>query len=144
MEIFPSFKLYNGKPFSTEKESDWKIKNSNVPKSNHIAVLEEGTTIGERASFAIIFDDLTKELKKSIVKLYIGKIMKSGLMNGGIDVTENVVILFLLALSGPRRHFNRIIEDRNKVSPLKKTSDPYVMESEDGFIVIRVPMLDEK
>ncbi len=59
-DIFPLFKLYNGKPFEVERESDWKIKNANVPKSNHIARTRSGSTTGERASFAIIFDDMTK------------------------------------------------------------------------------------
>ena len=36
-EIFTLFQLYKGKPFEVERESDWKIKNANVPKSNHIA-----------------------------------------------------------------------------------------------------------
>ena len=59
-EIFPLFKLYNGKPFSTEKESDWTIKNSYVAKSNHIARSRGGSVTGERASFAIILDDMLK------------------------------------------------------------------------------------
>ena len=45
----------------------------------------------------------------------------------------------------PEDILNRVIEDRNKVSPLQETNNPYVMESEDkSTIVIRVPMLDKE
>lgn len=144
-EIFPLFKLYNGKPFSTEKESDWKIKNSNVPKSNHIARSREGTTIGERASFAIIFDDLTK----GIEEVNSEKIQRE---NYDKWLTEwwnrrdgqRCKYIFVGTQWSPEDILNKIIEDRNKVSLLQETDNPYVMESEDkSTIVIRVPMLDD-
>ncbi|MBS7020370.1 MAG: phage terminase large subunit [Firmicutes bacterium] len=144
-EIFPLFKLYNGKPFSTEKESDWKIKNSNVPKSNHIARSREGTTIGERASFAIIFDDLTK----GIEEVNSEKVQRE---NYDKWLTEwwnrrdgqRCKYIFVGTQWSPEDILNKIIEDRNKVSLLQETDNPYVMESEDhSTIVIRVPMLDD-
>ena len=35
-EVFTQYAIYNGKPFEVERESDWKIKNANVPKSKLI------------------------------------------------------------------------------------------------------------
>nr|DAE73791.1 MAG TPA: Terminase [Bacteriophage sp.] len=144
-EIFPLFKLYNGKPFEVERESDWKIKNANVPKSNHIARTRNGSTTGERASFAIIFDDMTKGAEEANSE------------KAHRDIYDKWNTEWWNRRDGVRCKFifvgtqwcnedilNRIIEDRNKVSRLKNTDNPYVMESEDkSTIVIRVPMLDE-
>ena len=144
-EIFPLFKLYNGKPFEVERESDWKIKNANVPKSNHIARTRNGSTTGERASFAIIFDDMTKGAEEA---------NSEGVHRGIYDKwnTEwwnrrdgvRCKFIFVGTQWTPEDILNRIIEDRNKISTLQPTDNPYVMESEDkSTIVIRVPMLDE-
>lgn len=145
-EIFPLFKLYNGKPFEVERESDWKIKNANVPKSNHIARTRNGSTTGERASFAIIFDDMTKGAEEA----------NSESTHSGIYDKWNTEwwnrrdgvkckFIFVGTQWTPEDILNRIIEDRNKVSPLLETDNPYVMESEDkSTIVIRVPMLDSE
>lgn len=144
-EIFPLFKLYNGKLFEVERESDWKIKNANVPKSNHIARTRNGSTTGERASFAIIFDDMTKGAEEANSE------------KAHRDIYDKWNTEWWNRRDGVRCKFifvgtqwcnedilNRIIEDRNKVSRLKNTDNPYVMESEDkSTIVIRVPMLDE-
>lgn len=144
-EIFSLFKLYNGKPFEVERESDWKIKNANVPKSNHIARTRNGSTTGERASFAIIFDDMTKGAEEANSE------------KAHRDIYDKWNTEWWNRRDGVRCKFifvgtqwcnedilNRIIEDRNKVSRLKNTDNPYVMESEDkSTIVIRVPMLDE-
>mgnify|MGYP004556552553 FL=1 len=144
-EIFPLFKLYNGKPFEVERESDWKIKNANVPKSNHIARTRNGSTTGERASFAIIFDDMTKGAEEANSE------------KAHRDIYDKWNTEWWNRRDGVRCKFifvgtqwcnedilNRIIEDRNKVSRLKNTDNLYVMESEDkSTIVIRVPMLDE-
>ena len=144
-EIFPLFKLYNGKPFDVERESDWKIKNANVPKSNHIARTRNGSTTGERASFAIIFDDMTKGAEEA----------NSESTHRGIYDKWNTEwwnrrdgvrckFIFVGTQWTPEDILNRIIEDRNKVSTLIETDNPYVMESEDkSTIVIRVPMLDK-
>ena len=144
-EIFPLFKLYNGKPFEVEKESDWKIKNANVPKSNHIARTRSGSTTGERASFAIIFDDMTKGAEEanseSIHKgIYDKWLTEWWNRRDGLKCK----FIFVGTQWTPEDILNRVIEDRNKVSPLLETDNKYVMESEDkSTIVIRVPMLDE-
>lgn len=145
-EIFPLFKLYNGKPFEVERESDWKIKNANVPKSNHIARTRNGSTTGERASFAIIFDDMTKgseEANSESVHRGIYDKWNTEWWNRRDGV--RCKFIFVGTQWTAEDILNRIIEDRNKVSPLKETDNPYVMESEDkSTIVIRVPMLDSE
>ena len=144
-EIFPLFKLYNGKPFEVERESDWKIKNANVPKSNHIARTRNGSTTGERASFAIIFDDMTKgaeEANSESVHRGIYDKWNTEWWNRRDGV--RCKFIFVGTQWTPEDILNRIIEDRNKISKLQATDNPYVMESEDkSTIVIRVPMLDE-
>ena len=144
-EVFPLFKLYNGKPFEVERESDWKIKNANVPKSNHIARTRNGSTTGERASFAIIFDDMTKgaeEANSESVHRGIYDKWNTEWWNRRDGV--KCKFIFVGTQWCNEDILNRIIEDRNKVSRLKNTDNPYVMESEDkSTIVIRVPMLDE-
>ena len=144
-EVFPLFKLYNGKPFEVERESDWKIKNANVPKSNHIARTRNGSTTGERASFAIIFDDMTKgaeEANSESVHRGIYDKWNTEWWNRRDGV--KCKFIFVGTQWTPEDILNRIIEDRNKISTLQPTDNPYVMESEDkSTIVIRVPMLDE-
>lgn len=144
-EIFPLFKLYNGKPFEVERESDWKIKNAQVPKSNHIARSRGGTTIGERASFAMIFDDLTKGIEEvNSEKTHSDNYDKWNTEWWNRRDGQRCKFIFVGTQWTPEDILNRIIEDRNKVSPLRETNNPYVMESEDhSTIVIRVPMLDE-
>lgn len=143
-EIFSLFKLYNGKPFEVERESDWKIKNANVPKSNHIARTRSGSTTGERASFAIIFDDMTKGAEEAN-----SESIHKGIYDKWLTEWWNrrdgqrCKFIFVGTQWTPEDILNRVIEDRNKVSPLKETDNLYVMESEDhSTIVIRVPMLD--
>ena len=144
-EIFPLFRLYNGKPFEVERESDWKIKNASVPKSNHIARTRNGSTTGERASFAIIFDDMTKgaeEANSESVHRGIYDKWNTEWWNRRDGV--RCKFIFVGTQWTPEDILNRIIEDRNKISTLQPTDNPYVMESEDkSTIVIRVPMLDE-
>ncbi len=144
-EIFDSFRIYNGKPFEVERESDWKIKNANVPKSNHIARTRSGSTTGERASFAIIFDDMTKgaeEANSEAIHRGIYDKWSTEWWNRRDGI--KCKFIFVGTQWCPEDILNRIIEDRNKVSPLKETENEYVMESEDkSTIVIRVPMLDK-
>lgn len=144
-EIFPLFKLYNGKPFEVERESDWKIKNANVPKSNHIARTRNGSTTGERASFAIIFDDMTKgaeEANSEKVHRDIYDKWNTEWWNRRDGV--RCKFIFVGTQWTPEDILNKIIEDRNKISTLQPTDNPYVMESKDkSTIVIRVPMLDK-
>lgn len=144
-EMFPLFQLYKGKPFEVERESDWKIKNANVPKSNHIARTRSGSTTGERASFAIIFDDMTKGAEEAN-----NESIHKGLYDKWLTEWWNrrdgkkCKFIFVGTQWTPEDILNRVIEDRNKVSPLLPTDNPFVMESEDkSTIVIRVPMIDE-
>ncbi len=144
-EIFPLFKLYNGKPFEVERESDWKIKNANVPKSNHIARTRSGSTTGERATFAIIFDDMTKGAEEANSEsVHKGIYDKWNTEWWNRRDSQRCKYIFVGTMWTPEDILNRIIEDRNKVSPLQETDNPYVMESADkSTIVIRVPMLDK-
>lgn len=145
-EIFPLFALYKGKPFEVERESDWKIKNANVPKSNHIARTRNGSTTGERASFAIIFDDMTKgaeEANSESVHRGIYDKWNTEWWNRRDGV--RCKFIFVGTQWCPEDILNRIIEDRNKVSLLQPTDNPYVMESKDhSTIVIRVPLFDSE
>ena len=145
-EIFPLFRLYNGKPFEVERESDWTIKNASVPKSNHIARTRNGSTTGERASFAIIFDDMTKGAEEAN-----SESIHKGIYDKWLTEWWNrrdgqkCKFIFVGTQWTPEDILNRVIEDRNKVSVLLETDNPYVMESEDkSTIVIRVPMLDKE
>ena len=144
-EIFPLFRLYEGKPFEVERESDWKIKNANVPKSNHISRTRNGSTTGERASFAIIFDDMTKgaeEANSESTHRSIYNKWNTEWWNRRDG--EKCKFIFVGTQWTPEDILNRIITDRNKVSKLINTDNPYVMESEDkSTVVIRVPMLDD-
>lgn len=145
-EVFSLFKLYNGKPFEVERESDWKIKNANVPKSNHIARTRNGSTTGERASFAIIFDDMTKGAEEAN-----SESVHKGIYDKWLTEWWNrrdgqrCKFIFVGTQWTPEDILNRVIEDRNKVSELLPTENSYVMESKDkSTIVIRVPMLDSE
>ena len=144
-EIFPLFRLYKGKPFEVERESDWKIKNANVPKSNHIARTRSGSTTGERASFAIIFDDMTKGAEEANSESTHKGIYDKWLTEWwNRRDGQKCKFIFVGTQWTPEDILNRVIEDRNKVSPLQPTNDKFVMQSEDkSTIVIRVPMLDE-
>ena len=141
-KIFPNFQLYAGKPFEVERESDWKIKNANVPKSNHIARTRSGSTTGERASFAIILDDMTKGAEEANSEAIHRGIYDKWLTEWwNRRDGQKCNFIFVGTQWCPEDILNRVITDRDKVSPLKETSNPFVLESEDT-IVIRVPMLD--
>ncbi|MEI3530087.1 MAG: phage terminase large subunit [Bacilli bacterium] len=144
-EIFPLFKLYNGKPFEVERESDWKIKNSHAPSANHIARSRGGALTGNRATFAMIFDDITKGAEEANSEsVHRGIYEKWTTEWWNRRDSERCKFIFVGTQWCPEDILNRIIEDRNKVSPLLPTDNKYVMESEDhSTIVIRVPMLDE-
>lgn len=145
-EIFTDYKIYNGKPFEVERESDWKIKNANVPKSNHIARTRNGSTTGERASFAIIFDDMTKGAEEANSEQIHKGIYDKWLTEWwNRRDGERCKFIFVGTQWSPEDILNRIIEDREKISPLLETDNPFVMETEDhSTIVIRVPMLDDE
>lgn len=145
-QIFTDFQLYNGKPFDVERESDWKIKNAQVAKSNHISRTRFGSTTGERASFAEIFDDMTKGAQEANNVAIHSQLYDSWNTEWFNRRTEDpITYVFVGTQWSPEDILNRIIEDREAVSLLK--SHPkykYTWISEDGStVVIRVPMLDE-
>lgn len=144
-EVFPLFKLYNAKPFSTEKESDWKIKNANVPKSNHIARTRFGSTTGERATWAIILDDMIKGAEEANAVDIHNKIWNSWKTEWWNRRTEDPITYIFIGTQWSNIDIlNKIIEERESISPLQPTDMKFMMESEDhSTIVIRVPMLDE-
>lgn len=142
-DVFTNFRLYNGKPFEVERESDWKIKNANVPKSSHIARTRNGSTTGERATFSIIFDDMTKGAEEANNETIHRQIYDKWLTewwNRRDGPRCNFV--FLGTQWSPEDILNRIITDRNSIEPLHETNNPYVMEN-STTTVIRVPMLDK-
>lgn len=143
-EIFPFFQRYNGKPFEVERESDWKIRNANVPKSNLISRTRSGATTGERANFAIIFDDMTKGAEEANSdSVHRGVYDKWNTEWWNRRDGERCKFLFVGTQWTPEDILNRIIEDRNKISPLQETDNPYVMRNNDT-IVIRVPLFDSE
>lgn len=145
-EIFSLFKLYNGKPFEIEKTSDWKIKNSHVSKSNHIARSRGGSVTGERASFAFILDDMLKGAEEvNAIKIQddMWNQWKTDWINRKTD--DPITYIFIGTQWSNIDILNRIIDERNGYSPLQPTNNKYTMESEDhSTIVIRVPLLDEE
>ena len=142
-DVFTFYQIYKGKPFEVEKEADWKIKNANVPKSNLISRTRSGATTGERANFAIIFDDMTKGAEEANSEsIHKGIYDKWNTEWWNRRDGERCKFLFVGTQWTPEDILNRIIEDRNKISPLKETDNPYVMRNDDT-IVIRVPLLDE-
>lgn len=144
-EVFPIYKVFNGKVFEKEKDSDWKIKGADLITS-HLARTRQGTTVGVRAKFGIIFDDMTKgaeeanndDLHKSIYEQWNTE---------WINRKENdrVKYIFLGTMWNPNDLLNKIKEDEEKVSPLVPSKRfPFVEECEDGHAVfITIPQLDE-
>ena len=143
-EVFTNFKIYNGKPFEVERESDWKIKNANVPKSSHIARTRNGSTTGERATFAIIFDDMTKGAEEANSETTHRQIYDKWLTEWwNRRDGQRCNFIFLGTQWSPEDILNRIIVDRNAIEELHETNNPYVMEN-STTTVIRVPMLDSE
>jgi predicted phage terminase large subunit-like protein len=145
-EIFPSFKYYNGRPFEKEKDSDWKIKNSDMA-TNHIVRTRDGQATGSRANSDIIFDDMTKgkeeanndDLHKGIWQQYLTE-----WFNRKDD--DNTKFIFLGTMWNPLDLLNMITQTEGQKSTLIPSKHfPYAWESEDGsFVSIRVPLLDEE
>lgn len=143
-EVFTNFKLFNGKPFEVERESDWKIKNANVPKSSHIARTRNGSTTGERATFAIIFDDMTKGAEEANSETTHRQIYDKWLTEWwNRRDGQRCNFIFLGTQWSPEDILNRIIVDRNAIEELKPTNNPYVLEN-STTTVVRVPMLDDE
>ena len=145
-EIFLNFQAYNAKPFFVEKETDWTLKNAQVPKSNLVSRSRGGTINGERTNFAFMFDDMTKgqeEANNVTIHQDIYDRWNSDWWPRRTD--DPITYIFVGTQWNPEDILNRVIEDREAVSPLKPHSKyKYTWISEDeSTIVIKVPMLDE-
>lgn len=147
-DVFPQFKVFGGKPFEKEKESDWILKNSGSQKS-HIARTRGGSSTGERANKALIFDDMTKgaeEATNSDIHKGIYESWKTEWFNRRTD--PSVTYIFVGTMWSPEDILNRTMEDieaSHTMQPSKiKGFEKYVMEATDGYaIFIKVPLLDE-
>lgn len=144
-DVFPFFKNYGGKPFEKEKESDWKIKNSNALTS-HISRTRDGSVTGVRANKTIMFDDMTKGASES-TNSDLHKSLYDKWKTEWYNRRDGKGTKFVFAgtMWSPEDILNRVREDREAISPLKPNEKyKYTWESEDGStIVIRVPLLDE-
>jgi len=147
-DIFPSFKRFEGKPFAKEKESDWVLKDSGTQKS-HIARTRDGSTTGERANRAIIFDDMTKgasEATDSNLHIRLYNKWKTEWYNR--KTGDKVIFVFAGTMWSPEDILNKVAEDIEKTTKMKQCKNKewgkWVKEAEDGSAVfIRVPLLDE-
>ena len=145
-DIFTNFKLYKAKPFQVEKETDWTLKNACVPKSNLISRSRGGTINGERTNFAFMFDDMTKgqeEANNVAIHQEIYDRWNTDWFPRRTD--DPITYIFVGTQWSPEDILNRVIEDREAVSPLRPHPDyKFTFISEDeSTIVIKVPMLDE-
>jgi len=144
-EVFTEYKEYRNKPFEKEKNTDWRIKNSDVTTS-HYAITRDGATTGIRANYAIIFDDMLKGKDESNNDDLHNDIWSKYLMEWlNRKSSDNVKNIFVGTMWSPKDLINRIIARADKESKLiKSTRYKYVWESEDGHaVVIRIPLLDE-
>ena len=144
-EVFPLYKLYNGKPFEKQAEDDWKIKNAR-PISSHMAKSRDGQITGKRANKAIIFDDMTKgasEATNSTLHQSLYTQWKTEWFNRKDGASTDFI--FAGTMWSPEDILNRVTEERESISPaIPSEKFKYVWESEDGSTVyIRVPLLDE-
>lgn len=145
--VFPDYKRFGTKQFAKEKESDWVLKDSGMQKS-HIARTREGSTTGERANRAIIFDDMTKgasEATDSSLHQRLYNKWKTEWYNR--KTGDKVIFIFAGTMWSPEDILNRVAEDIEKTTqmlPSKKWKN-WVKEAADGTAVfIRVPLLDAK
>ena len=144
-EIFPIYANYRNKPFEKEKDSDWKIKNSDFP-TNHFIRTRDGQTVGTRANSDIIFDDMTRgsseayndDLHKQIWQQYLTEWINRKDLG-------NTKYLFLGTMWNPYDLLNLITQDEaNQSKLIASKKSKYVWETEDNsFVCIRVPLLDE-
>lgn len=143
-EVFQQYKLYNGKCFDVDQLDNWHIKNSQTPKS-HIARTREGSTTGERANFAIMFDDLCKGAEEANNIGVHEKNYNSWTTEWwNRKANNNVKYIFVGTLWCPEDILNRVKDDRESLSRFVDTNIPYTQITEDGStILIRIPMLDE-
>lgn len=143
-EVFPQYSLFNGKCFDVDQLENWHIKNAMAPKS-HIARTREGSTTGERANFAIMFDDLCKGADEAnSVEVHIKNYNRWSTEWWNRKANNNVKYIFVGTLWCPEDLLNKIKEDRESLSKFIDTNKPYTQITEDGTtILIRIPMLDE-
>lgn len=147
-DVFPQFKQFGDKPFEKEKESDWILKNSGSQKS-HIARTRDGSSTGERANKALIFDDMTKgeeEATNSEVHNHIYTKWNTEWYNRRTD--PSVTYIFVGTMWSPEDILNRTMNDieaTHEMKPSKiKGFEKYVLEATDGYAVfVKVPLLDE-
>jgi len=144
-EVFPIFNLYHNRPFEKEKDSDWKIKGSDLT-TNHFIRTRDGQLVGTRAKSDIIFDDITKGLEEANNDDLHKKIWQQYLtewLNRKDD--DNVKFIFLGTMWNPFDLLNMITQLESQSSELIQSKRfPYAWESADGsFVSIRVPLLDE-
>lgn len=143
-EVFSQYSLYNGKCFDVDQLENWHIKNAMAPKS-HIARTREGSTTGERANFAIMFDDLCKGADEAnSVEVHRKNYDRWSTEWWNRKANNNVKYIFVGTLWCPEDLLNKIKEDRESLSRFIDTDKPYTQITEDGTtILIRIPMLDE-
>lgn len=143
-EVFSQYSLYNGKCFDVDQLENWHIKNAMAPKS-HIARTREGSTTGERANFAIMFDDLCKGADEAnSVDIHRKNYDRWSTEWWNRKANNNVKYIFVGTLWCPEDLLNKIKEDRESLSKFVDTDKPYTQITEDGTtILIRIPMLDE-
>lgn len=143
-EVFPQYSLYNGKCFDVDQLENWHIKNAQAPKS-HIARTREGSTTGERANFAIMFDDLCKGADEAnSVEVHRKNYDRWNTEWWNRKANNNVKYIFVGTLWCPEDLLNKIKEDRESLSKFVDTGKPHTQITEDGTtILIRIPMLDE-
>lgn len=144
-DVFTDFKLFNGKPFEKEKESDWKIKTSDTLVS-HYSRTREGAVTGVRAKWAIILDDIVKgemeatneSLHKSIYNKYLTE--WSNRKDG-----NKTIMIAVGTMWSPYDILNKIREAEEKKGELVDDDKfKYVKKNKSGSAVfIAVPALDE-
>lgn len=147
-DVFPQFKVYGDKPFEKEKESDWILKGSGSQKS-HIARTRDGSSTGERANKALIFDDMTKgedEATNSDIHAHIYNSWKTEWYNR--RTSPDVTYIFVGTMWTPEDILNRTMQDIEATHEMRPSTikgfEKYVVEAVDGYAVfIRVPLLNE-
>jgi len=143
-DIFPDFKIYRNKPFDKEKDSDWKLKNSDSAVSHYVRT-RDGATTGIRARFAIEFDDMIKgadeahndEIHEQYWKKYTTEWWNR-------RERDTVKYIFAGTMWTPKDLLNRITDLESTRSKVKQSKlFKYTWVSEDGHAVfIRIPLLD--
>ena len=145
-EVFPDFALYKNRPFEKEKDSDWKIKNSDVI-TTHFARTRGSGVNGIRAKKLIAFDDLVKGKEEA----YDDRIHENNWQQyltewSARKDNDSVKIVFAGTMWSPKDILNRVRENAEKKSKLVPSKlFKYAQETEDGHAVfIAIPLLDEK